>query len=271
MPSMFTNGSRNMRLQWQLVRLLCRPAVLFIASLTFGNMAYVYMSVSLVQMIKATTPAIVLIVSCLFGLETFMVLRFGLVFLCCIGAACVGVGDIHSSFLGFVYQGSALGSEALRLVLLKAVVSLPKVDELTLLSVQAPLCFLLLLGPVLALEWQEGILRGLCVPFFDDIIALLLNGVLAIVLNVSSLLTMRQLPITSYALLGLAKDVVIVSTGSLIFGKEISHLQMIGFLIVMVSSQTLTMEKRGALDLWLGRTKSLGTEEQVNKKSSNGV
>lgn len=45
-------------------------ALCFALTLPLGNLAYVFLSVSFIQMLKAFTPAIVMVVAFLFGVET---------------------------------------------------------------------------------------------------------------------------------------------------------------------------------------------------------
>jgi drug/metabolite transporter (DMT)-like permease len=89
----------------------------FAVSLVLGNAAYLYISVAFVQMLKASTPVVVLLCSFAFGLEkpTFKLAGFIVLISAGISTACAN--EIDVSVIGVAVQMSAVGAEALRLCL----------------------------------------------------------------------------------------------------------------------------------------------------------
>merc|ERR1719487_1861316 len=95
--------------------------VAVLQSLTFvlGNTAYLYLSVSYIQMIKAAMPAMVFVISCFLKIESFSVKET--IFLLMIGAGVAGCshGELLFNWIGFGFQMSSFICEAFRLILLK--------------------------------------------------------------------------------------------------------------------------------------------------------
>jgi drug/metabolite transporter (DMT)-like permease len=79
-------------------------SICFASSLTFGNKAYIYLSVSFIQMLKAFTPVAVLLLSFLGGLETPSLLQLAIVLFICLGVTLSTVGELRFSMLGFLVQ-----------------------------------------------------------------------------------------------------------------------------------------------------------------------
>jgi drug/metabolite transporter (DMT)-like permease len=78
----------------------------FALSLTFGNKAYIYLSVSFIQMLKAFTPVSVLLLSFIGGLEAPSFVQLLIVSFICLGVTLSTVGELRFSTLGFLLQVS---------------------------------------------------------------------------------------------------------------------------------------------------------------------
>ena len=118
-------------------------------SLAFGNRAVLDLSLSFSQMLNAGKPMIVLFFSLLLGLEKDATwITFILVLSACFGILCVSFGESEFSAVGFTFMAIAILTDSGRIVSLKMLVSLPKLDPFSALLVFAPTCFLLLAGPM---------------------------------------------------------------------------------------------------------------------------
>ena len=89
----------------------------FAVSLALGNLAYLYISVAFVQMLKASTPVAVLLCSFAFGLEKPTVKLAGFIVLISAGISTACANEIDMSFMGVAVQMGAVAAEALRLCL----------------------------------------------------------------------------------------------------------------------------------------------------------
>ena len=89
----------------------------FSISLVLANTAYIYLSVSYIQMLKAFTPVAVLIFSFFAGLEKTSCMELYIVMVICTGVAMASVGETFFSWIGFTCQALAILAESSRLVL----------------------------------------------------------------------------------------------------------------------------------------------------------
>ena len=83
---------------------------MFSLSLIFGNVAYMYLSVSFIQMLKATNAVATLIATWIFGLAPPSMKTLGNVSAIVIGVAIASFGEIKFDLFGF---GSILSSPTL--------------------------------------------------------------------------------------------------------------------------------------------------------------
>merc|ERR1719174_354591 len=97
-------------------------------------------------------PIFVFCLSCLAGLEKLSLLRLWLVATACFGTIAVARGEVVIDAVGFAFQMTAFTAEGARLIMMKTLVSVPSLDPLSMAGILAPVCFLLLLPPVLLFE-----------------------------------------------------------------------------------------------------------------------
>ncbi|KAJ9634269.1 hypothetical protein H2204_006346 [Knufia peltigerae] len=161
------------------------PAALLLGlSIIFGNKAFLYLNVPSIQMIKTSSPAVVLFVSWLFKLSRpgiRVLVRFALLV---IGGTITSAGDAHFNIVGATYQVSAIFTHAVRLNLIQLFV---KSSE----SQMHPLRFLHYLTP------PGALLTGLAAYVFEPsafsvhnlvkvrVYHLILNAALAFTVNIS--------------------------------------------------------------------------------------
>jgi hypothetical protein len=134
-------------ISWQDVAQRLFPiAALFAASLGLGNAAYMFISVAFIQMLKASTPVAVLLVSFALGLEQSSMRLLGYIVLIALGVATSAYGQLEISAVGVCLQLAAVAAEALRLCLVNIALTSRgiKLPTITFLSVVAPLCTLAL-------------------------------------------------------------------------------------------------------------------------------
>ncbi len=109
----------KMTFKFYMTRIL--PIAFFqVLTLLFGNWVYLYLSVSLIQMLKAFTPTLVMILTYVFRISRptrYLVLST----LCiCFGTSLTSLGSIEYSMMGFVLMFAAEFFESLRLVLIQS-------------------------------------------------------------------------------------------------------------------------------------------------------
>lgn len=179
------DGRHNVKMTGRVyLRAIVPIGLCFSLSLICGNMTYLYLSVSFIQMLKATTPMAVLFISWGMGLSKPNFKVFLNVMVVVFGVFLASIGEIHFVMAGFLYQIGGIVFEAMRLNLVQSLLSSAdyKMDPLTSLYYFAPVCALL--NGVIALFWEYPQLT------MDDIyrvglFVLLANASVAFLLNVS--------------------------------------------------------------------------------------
>jgi hypothetical protein len=231
-----------------LLRIVLPVAVLQSLTLVLGNTAYLYLSVSYIQMIKAAMPAMVFVISCFMRIETFSIKET--VFLLMIGAGVGGCshGELLFNWTGFGYQATSFLCEAFRLILLKIMLSrgnTAALDPLSGLYYLAPLNMVALTIPMV-LEARQNItyaqVYGLRYVF-------LANCLMAFALNVAGVCFMSMASAVQFAVVGLVKDFALIVGSTFIFGNMLTREELLGSVVVMgaaVAFQQYQRDKKAA-------------------------
>ncbi|KAF3917450.1 hypothetical protein ABW21_db0208156 [Orbilia brochopaga] len=156
----------------------------FSLSLICSNKAYLFLSVSFIQMLKATTPVAVLLAGWALGKDRPTARTFGNVSIIVLGVIIASYGEIKFVLIGFIFQALGVGFEATRLAMVEMLLNSSeyKMDPLVSLYYFAPVCAAMNFVIFLFLEAST--------ISFDDItrvgpFVLLLNALVAFALNVS--------------------------------------------------------------------------------------
>lgn len=173
------------------VRAIVPIGLLFALSLVCGNMAYLYLSVSFIQMLKASAPVAVLLTTWAFKLADPNLRVFGNVCIIVVGVVIASVGEIKFVVIGVVYQMAGICFESTRLVMIQRLLSAEfKMDPLVSLYYFAPVCAIT--NGILSLIFEAphmSMADFARVGYFT----LFINAAVAFLLNVSSLLLVSRL------------------------------------------------------------------------------
>ena len=207
-------------------------SVLFALSLALGNQAYLYLSVSFIQMLKAFTPVAVLMAGSVFGIEKPTVVQLSIVLAISLGVSITAVGELRFSTLGFMFQLGGILAEASRLVLADKVLKELKLDSLSAIYYIAPVSFATIAMGFLLFESDRF-------PWFDACTThapvLLLNGVAAFALNIAIVLLISHTSALVLSLGGIFKDILLVLFSYLFFSAPVTPLQLFGYVIALAS------------------------------------
>merc|ERR1711939_239101 len=156
----------------------------FSLSLICGNKAYLYLSVAFIQMLKATMPVAVLIVSWILGVAPVNFKTLGNVSLIVVGVVIASIGEIKFDLTGFLYQAGGIAFEATRLVMVQRLLSSAefKMDPLVSLYYFAPVCGVMNTVAALVVEVPSMSMKNV---YDVGIFMLVANAMVAFLLNVS--------------------------------------------------------------------------------------
>ena len=156
--------------------------IMFSLSLICGNMAYLTLSVSFIQMLKATMPVVTLLTSWVLRVSEPSLTTLGNVSLIVLGVIIASYGEIKFVLTGFLFQCGGIVFEAVRLVMVQQLLSGAefKMDPLVSLYYFAPVCALLngliaLFVEVPKMTFVEVQNLGFSVLIANAMVAFLLN------------------------------------------------------------------------------------------------
>ena len=231
-PSLFPGVSQE-KVTMAVIKSKFSPvACAFSISLIFGNLAYIYLSVSFIQMIKAFTPVSVLAASVILGLDSNVTRTESfIVVIICIGVAITTLGELNFQLFGFMIQLLGIICESSRLVLTTKFLKDLELDALSTLYYMAPLCFVLLLLMFFIFEYDKLPFDELFTSRFSSI--LLANAIVAFSLNIALLLVLKYTSALTLTFAGVLKDILLIFMSMFIFGQPVTQLQYFGYFIAL--------------------------------------
>lgn len=223
------------RLSWQTWAAVCLPiGALSAASLFFGNMAFMYLTVAFMQMLKANMPVIIFVVGCLFATERFTLASFGIMVLIAFGVALASYGELNFSLLGMSCMLGAMSSEAVRLTLVQTMLQRQdlKLTPLSSLYYVMPISTLCLL-PIALISEGQGLHQCIWLKYANAP-ALIANAAGAASLNLAIYVVVGTMSALTMKLAAVVKDIGLVAVSCALFGDTLTSLGMCGYGIALV-------------------------------------
>ncbi|KAE9456311.1 hypothetical protein C3L33_11786, partial [Rhododendron williamsianum] len=195
---------------------------MFAMTLWLGNTAYLYISVSFAQMLKAIMPVAVFILGVAAGLEVMSCRMLLIMSLISFGVLVASYGEININWIGVVYQMGGVVGEALRLIFMEILVK-RKGIKLNPISVIA-LCLFI---PWIFLEKPK--MDALGTWNFQPLI-LTLNSLCTFALNLSVFLVISHTSALTIRVAGVVKDWVVVLLSALLFADtKLTIINLFGY------------------------------------------
>jgi len=222
---------------------------LFSASLIFSNMAYLTLSVSFIQMLKAFTSVAVLGMSVAFGLEKPTQRTMVIVVCISAGVCLASYGEIDFAWNGFLFQAAGIVFEAARLVSIQKLLHGLKMDPLVSLYWFAPVC---------------ATLNACLIPIYEGwapfdlvlqrlgLVVLLSNATCAFCLNIAVVFLIGCASSLVLTLSGVLKDILLVVCSILFLGSTVTSLQFIGYAIAL-AGLVFFKTKQEVIDQWVAK------------------
>jgi len=213
------------------------PVAFFHAtSMILGNSAYLHLSVSFIQMIKAWTSGCVYLVGCVVGTQRWSMPVAKTIATITFGLTIASYGELEFNMLGFCLQVISITLEGLRINLLEILLKSNgyKLNPLSSLQIFAPIMLGLLIPCVLI--WDRS---ALSMEEVDHIggTYFLLNALCAFFLNMAVYLVIQTASGLIFALGGVLKDLLIIFGSAIFFSQIITGLQLFGYVIALAGLQ----------------------------------
>lgn len=202
----------------------------YACSLWVGNAAYLYLSVSFIQMLKALMPVAVFSVGCVFGTNKFNWSTMLNMLLVTFGVAVASYGELNFNIVGVMYQLSGILLESIRLVLVQILLQSRglKLNPVTTLYYVAPCCFGFLLVPFCFLEYGKIMNDAALVVSPFHMVA---NATAAFGLNMAVFLLIGKTSALTMNIGGVVKDWLLIGLSVLLFKSAVSQLNLLGYII----------------------------------------
>ncbi|KAF2430906.1 glucose-6-phosphate/phosphate and phosphoenolpyruvate/phosphate antiporter [Tothia fuscella] len=225
------DGRKNMNMTMETyVRAILPIGFFFSLSLIFGNKAYLYLSVAFIQMLKATNPVVVLLITWGLKLKPFDMKTLLNVSLIVIGVIIASFGEIKFVLAGFLCQVAATAFEATRLVLIERLLSAFKMDAMVSLYYYAPICTVMNLVASLLFEVPDISMQDIHNVGIANLFA---NALVAFLLNVSLVLLIGKTSSLVLTLCGVLKDILLVAASIMIWGTPVTSTQFLGYSVAL--------------------------------------
>ncbi|GAW10781.1 hypothetical protein ANO14919_001160 [Xylariales sp. No.14919] len=240
--------------------------IMFSLSLIFGNFAYLYLSVSFIQMLKATNAVATLLATWAFGMAAPNLNKLLNVSAIVIGVAIASFGELKFDGLGFIIQVTGIVCEALRLVMVQRLLSSDefKMDPLVSVYYYAPACAIINGFFTILIELPRMTMGDILQV---GLITLIANAFVAFLLNVSVVLLIGKTNAVVLTMSGVLKDILLVVASMAIFGDPVTLQQYFGYSIALAG---LVYYKLGAEKLQQMTTDAKLTINEVRRSNPAG-
>lgn len=210
------------------IRRVVPIGILYAASLWLSNSAYLYLSVSFIQMTKSLMPGLVYACGVMLGTEKFSTYSALNMTLIAFGVLVCAIGEENLVTKGLLQQLVALLFEAARLTLVQILMAGKgiKLNPLQSLYYVSPACFACLSVPFAFVEMKQMINAP---PVIDHAV-LLGNGLIAFSLNLAVFLLIGKTSALTMNIAGVIKDWLLIFFSYTVFQAPVTRLNMIGYI-----------------------------------------
>ncbi|WZZ18310.1 probable sugar phosphate/phosphate translocator At2g25520 [Brassica napus] len=201
---------------------------LYSLSLWLSNSAYIYLSVSFIQMLKALMPVAVYSIGVLLKKESFKSRTMTNMLSISFGVAIAAYGEAKFDVWGVVLQLGAVAFEATRLVLIQILLTSKGINlnPITSLYYVAPCCFVFLSVPWIFVEFP--VLRETS-SFHFDFVIFGTNSVCAFALNLAVFLLVGKTSALTMNVAGVVKDWLLIAFSWSVIKDTVTPLNLFGY------------------------------------------
>ncbi len=223
------------QLSWKTWAKICLPVgALSAAALFFGNMSFMYLTVSFMQMLKANMPVIIFIVGCMFATEVFTLASFSIMVVIAAGVAMASYGELNFSLIGLLCMFGAMSCEAVRLTLVQTLLQGQdlQLNPLSTLYYIMPISVACLLPIAIATE-ARGLQECQWLTY-QALPTLLANAGGAVALNLSIYIVVGTMSALTMKLAAIVKDIGLVAVSYALFGDTLTFPGVVGYSIALL-------------------------------------
>lgn len=202
--------------------------LLYSLSLWLSNSAYIFLSVSFIQMLKALMPVAVYSIGVLFKKEAFRSETMANMLSISLGVAIAAYGESKFDAWGVMLQLGAVAFEATRLVLIQILLTSKGItlNPVTSLYYVAPSCLVFLFFPWCFVEYP--ILRDRS-SFEPDYVVFGTNSFCAFALNLAVFLLVGKTSALTMNVAGVVKDWLLIAFSWSVIKDSVTPINLVGY------------------------------------------
>ncbi|CAL0330506.1 unnamed protein product [Lupinus luteus] len=238
--------------------------LLYSLSLWFSNSAYIFLSVSFIQMLKALMPVAVYSIGVVFKKETFKSEVMANMVSISLGVAVAAYGEAQFDAWGVTLQLLAVAFEATRLVLIQILLNSKGIslNPITSLYYIAPCCLVFLSIPWLIMEYPS--LRDNS-SFHLDFVIFGTNSTCAFALNLAVFLLVGKTSALTMNVAGVVKDWLLIAFSWSVIKDTVTPLNLIGYGLAFLGVAYYNHSKLQALKASEVQKKAQQADEEAGR------
>lgn len=237
---------------------------LYSLSLWFSNSAYIYLSVSFIQMLKALMPVAVYSIGVVFKKEAFKNETMANMVSISLGVAIAAYGEAKFDVWGVTLQLLAVAFEATRLVLIQILLNSKGIslNPITSLYYIAPCCLVFLSVPWLIVEYPS--LRDNS-SFHLDFAIFGTNSLCAFALNLAVFLLVGKTSALTMNVAGVVKDWLLIAFSWSVIKDTVTPVNLIGYGLAFLGVAYYNHSKLQALKASEAQKKAQQADEEAGR------
>ncbi|KAH7546404.1 hypothetical protein FEM48_Zijuj01G0197100 [Ziziphus jujuba var. spinosa] len=237
---------------------------LYSLSLWFSNSAYIYLSVSFIQMLKALMPVAVYSIGVSFKKDSFKYDTMINMVSISLGVAIAAYGEAKFDLWGVFLQLCAVAFEATRLVLIQILLNAKGIslNPITSLYYVAPCCFVFLCVPWVLVEFP--LLRDTS-SFHFDFFIFGTNSFCAFALNLAVFLLVGKTSALTMNVAGVVKDWLLIAFSWSVIKDTVTPINLFGYGLAFLGVAYYNHSKLQALKANEAQKKTQQANEEAGR------
>lgn len=237
---------------------------LYSLSLWFSNSAYIYLSVSFIQMLKALMPVAVYSIGVLLKKDNFKSDTMANMVSISIGVAIAAYGEAKFDTWGVVLQLGAVAFEATRLVMIQILLTSKGItlNPITSLYYVAPCCLVFLFVPWVFVEYP---LLKETSSFHLDYWIFGTNSLCAFALNLAVFLLVGKTSALTMNVAGVVKDWLLIAFSWSVIKDTVTPVNLLGYGVAFLGVAYYNHSKLQALKAKEAQKKAAQPDEEAGR------
>ncbi|XP_057477769.1 probable sugar phosphate/phosphate translocator At5g25400 [Actinidia eriantha] len=234
---------------------------LYALSLWLSNSAYIYLSVSFIQMLKALMPVAVYSIGILFKKEGFRSETMANMVSISIGVAIAAYGEAKFNWWGVCLQLGAVAFEATRLVMIQILLTSKGItlNPITSLYYVAPCCLAFLSVPWIFVEYP--VLKE-TLKFQFDFLIFGTNSFCAFALNLAVFMLVGMTSALTMNVAGVVKDWLLIAFSWSVIKDTVTPINLVGYGLAFLGVAYYNHSKLKALKAKEAQKKAQQADEE---------